>query len=462
MLRASIALLSLAAALSAQVSMTHLGTVDCTSTGVASNAQFIGTNLSAMAWNGTDLFVAGFNNQGIAGPTGICKVSTALTTPTFSTAFGVNPLTPGSRGYSGLDVDGTQLVASYDPGASDPNGITSWTLAGAPMWSKAARGGSGVGLDVGWLALVDSGVAWTTFGSGRRILQDSAAGTDIYTSADGMIIQTTGVTSSFWRDMTFDPLTGDVWLRRSNKVVACDRVAGNSVANSRIVVDAPAADTVNQQNIAFCRTGGDNVIFWNNRSGAANAQLWTNVIQCNRASDGSALTIDWRGFTAPNSAGAYDFSYDEASGTLAISDFVNKVVHVFAVSTFEEYGTPCIGAGNFPLLLDGSGDLRAGGALTYTLSQAAPFSIGGFAFGASRDFTPLPFPGGCFVHVTPILFTEGVFFTGVLGNGSGLGSITFTVPPGLSNQLLTAQGFCLENGDLAQIKTSNGVEVLFR
>jgi hypothetical protein len=462
MLRASITLLALAASLTAQVSMTHLGTVDCTSTGVAANSQFIGTNLSAMAWNGTDLFVAGFNNQAIAGATGICKVSTALTTPTFGAAFGVNLLTPGSRGYSGLDVDGTQLVAAYDAGATDPNGITSWSLAGTANWAKAARGGSGVGLDVGWFGLVDSGTGWTTFGSGRRSLQDNLTGTDIYTSANGMIIQTTGVTSSFWRDMTFDPLTGDVWLRRSNKVVACDRTAGNSVSNSRIVVDAPAADNINQQNIAFCRTGTENVLFWNNRSAGAFGQLWTNVIQCNRASDGSPMTIDWRGFTAANSAGAYDFSFDEATNTLAVSDFVNKVVHVFAVSTYTNYGTACIGAGNFPLLLGGSGDLRVGGPLTYTLSQAAPFSLGGFAFGAARDNTPLPFPGGCLLHVNPLLFTEGIFFTGVLGNGSGLGTLTFTIPAGLTGQTLTAQGFCLENGDLNQLKTSNGVEVLFQ
>ncbi|MEQ1631286.1 MAG: hypothetical protein ABL997_02860 [Planctomycetota bacterium] len=461
MLRATLVLVTFAAASIAQVSMTHLGTVDVASTSIATNPQFIGTNPSAMAWNGTDLWVAGFNNQALAGPAGIAKCSTALTAPTFGTAFGVGLLTPGSRGYSGLDVDGTHLVAAYDVGASDPNGITAWDLNGNFLWAKAARAGSGVGIDPGFVTIVDPGTGWTTFGSGRRVLQDNVTGADIYTTATGMIIQVTGETNTFWRDMTFDPLLGDIWLRRSNDVVAADRVGGNLVANARVVVDAPAADSVNQQNIAFCRTGAENVVFWNLRSGGANGQLWTNVLQCNRASDGAAMTIDWRGFTSVNGSGAYDFSFDEGTNTLAISDFSNKVVHVFAVSTFKEYGTSCLGAGNFPLLLDGTGDLRAAGQLTYTLSQAAGLSIGGFAFGATQDFTPLPFPGGCFVHVAPLLFTEGVFFTGVFGPGSGLGSLTFTVPPGLSNQGLTAQGFCLENGDLAQIKTSNGIEVLF-
>ena len=55
------------------------------------------------------------------------------------------------------------------------------------------------------------------------------------------------------------------------------------------------------------------------------------------------------------------------------------------MSTFKNYGTACIGAGGFPLLLGGSGDLRPAGQLTYTLSQAAPFSLGGFAFGAVAE-----------------------------------------------------------------------------
>ena len=441
--------------------MTHLGTVDVASASISANPQFTGTNPSAMAWNGTDIWVAGFNNQGAIGTTGIAKCGTALTAPTWGTAFGVSLVTPSLRGYSGLDVDGTRLVAAYDFGAIDPNGITAWDLNGTFLWAKSARGGSGVGIDPGFVTVIDQGTGWTTFGSGRRVLQDNGTGADIYTTANGMIIQVTGQTNTFWRDMTFDPLTGDIWLRRSNDVVACDRAGGNLVANARMVVDAPAADSVNQQNLAFCRTGAENVVFWNLRSGAANGQVWTNVIQCNRASDGAAMTIDWRGFTSINGSGAYDFSFDETTNTLAISDFSNKVVHIFAVSTFKNYGTACIGAGGFPVLLGGSGDLRPAGQLTYTLSQTAPFSLGGFAFGATQDFTPLPFPGGCFVHVAPLLFTEGIFFTGVLGNGSGFGTLTFTVPAGLNNQSLTAQGFCLENGDLAQIRTSNGVEVLF-
>lgn len=464
MLRTSLVIVSLAAAATAQVSMTLVGTIDVASASAAGNPQYVGTNPSCIAWNGTDLYVGGYNNTGAVGATGIAKCSTALTTPTWGAAFGAQPATPSLRGYTGLDVDGTHLVATFDPGLSDPNGLTSWDLAGNPQWAKALRGSCSVGIDPGHFTVVDPGVGYTNFGSGRRILQDNTTGADIYTSANGMIIQVTGETNTFWRDMDYDPLLGDVYLRRSNDVVACDRTGGNSVANNRVLVDAPAADFINMQNLALVRQATDTVVFWNLRNNAAVGQLFTSSIQCNRTADGAAMTIDWGPFTAANGAGAYDFSYHEASGTLAISDFINKLVHVFAVSVFKPYGTACVGNGNFPLLLGASGDLRAGGSLTYTITQADSFSIAGFAFGAFQDFTPLPNPpflGNCFIHVAPILFTEGVFFTGVLAPGSGTGSLTFTVPSGLTGQGITAQGFCLQGGILDDIRTSNGIEVVF-
>lgn len=464
MIRASLTLVSLAAAASAQVSMTLVGTIDVASATLASNPQYVGTNPSCIAWNGTDLFVAGYNNTAAAGITAIAKCSTALTTPTWGTAFGAQPSTPSLRGYTGLDVDGTQLVAAFDPGVADPNGLTSWTLAGTSIWAKNNRGSCGVGLDPGHFTLVDQGTGYINFGSGRRSLINSANGTDIYTPANGMIVQVTGETNTFWRDMAFDPLIGDIYLRRSNDVVACDRTGGNSVANARVLADAPAADFINMQNLAVVRTNTDTVVFWNLRNNASVGQAFTNVIQCTRTVDSASMTIDWGTFVAANSAGAYDFSYDETSGTLAISDFVNKLVHVFAVSVFKPYGTACVGNGNFPLLLGASGDLRPGGALTYTITQADSFSIAGFAFGAFQDFTLLPNPpflGNCFVHVTPVLFTEGVFFTGVLAPGSGTGSLTFTVPPGLAGQGITAQGFCLQGGILDDLRTSNGIEIIF-
>ena len=461
MLRSSLAILSCAAALSAQVSMNFVGTVDISSCTNSANPEFIGINPACVAWDGTDLYIAGYNNQAGPGISGIVRLSNALTTPTFGTPFGVIAATPGQRGYTGLDINKLtgQLAAAHDFGSVSVDGIACYDLNGTQQWVKSARGGSGVGFDPGYFTVLDFGVAWTTFGSGRRALQDQATGADIYdTSATGGIILPTGSAGLFWRDVDFDPLTGDLWARKGNKVIGATRSGGNSFTPFTLV-DTTQADFTNYQTIAFIRQGAEQFVIWNDRTGGAAGQVWTTVINCTRTSDGAPLTIDWGTFASANGAGAYDFSYDDDSGTLAISDFSNRLVHIFAVTAFKPFGTGCVGAGNFTPILEARGDARPNGALSFTISQGAGLSLGGFAFGAYQDNTPLPLPGNCPLHVTPLLFTEGLFFTGVGGDGSGTGSFTVPVPPGLSFQPLTVQGFILENGSLSGVRTTNGIEL---
>ena len=57
-------MLTMAAGLAAQVNLVHMGGVALTSTSDPLNAEYIGNKPSAVAWNGTDLYVAGFNNSG--------------------------------------------------------------------------------------------------------------------------------------------------------------------------------------------------------------------------------------------------------------------------------------------------------------------------------------------------------------------------------------------------------------
>ena len=170
------------------VTLTHLGTVDLDSTADPLNAEYIGTNPSAVAWDGTDLYVAGFNNGGAAADTGIIKVTDALGAATLGSTFGARS-TPSLRGFSGLDISGGTIASAYDAGGSDPRGIEAYDSTGSLLWSKAGRGGSGVGMDPGFGG-ADAGVAWTTFGSGRRALQDTATGADIYDGTNGAVIFT--------------------------------------------------------------------------------------------------------------------------------------------------------------------------------------------------------------------------------------------------------------------------------
>lgn len=460
MLRPALAVLSLlsfAATTSAQVAMNLLATVDVSSTANGTNPEYIGNNPIAVAWNGTDLFLAGFNSSGAAGNAAICKISNALTTPTPNAAFGIVTGTPNVRGYIGLDVLGSTLVASYDPGAVSPVGITAWDLNGVSLWAKSGRGGSGVAFDPGFFGL-DSGVGWTTFGAGRRFLQNAATGVDIYDATNGMIFNPTPSPGTNWRDMEFDAQTGDIWLRSNNHVVAATRVAGNTLVNQRIVVTpATAANTVVSQNLAFIRQPAGEIVFWNDRAVTQAGQSFAGVVLCNRASDGAPVSVAW-GTTLPATGNAaYDFSYDEASKTLAICDFWNRAVYIYQVTVFAPYGAGCAGQGNFTPLLEGSGSAVGNGVLTYTLSQTAPLSVGLFAFGDTQASAPLPFPYFCNVLVAPLILVGGVFVTPPGPSGSGVGSISIPVPVGVSGYNLTAQGFVLENADLAQTVASNGV-----
>ena len=122
MLRPLIVVSSCALSLSAQVSLTHLGTVDVAVTSNSANPEYIGSNPSAVAWDGTNLWLAGYNNAPGNNDTAIIRVDNALTAPTFGVPFGVVMATPNSRGYSGLAIDPVagRLVSAHDFGSVTP------------------------------------------------------------------------------------------------------------------------------------------------------------------------------------------------------------------------------------------------------------------------------------------------------------------------------------------------------
>jgi hypothetical protein len=324
-----IATAGLATAASAdQVNLKQIGSIEMTAAMFSADSA-AGQTASAIAWNGTDLFVAGYQNGASnTGTTGIIKISDALGAASVGAAFGVNA-TPGSRGYSGLDISGGMLAAAFDDGAVDAQGITAWDMSGNQLWAKSARGGSGVGFDPGFNG-ADAGVAWTTFGSGRRALQDAATGADIYTTADGMII-TPDFQGSFWRDMDFAS-NGDMVARRSNDVVLLNRTGGNSGSASLLVENNENGAFVNGQNVSYVESGtyGDFVIY-NDRASTSLGQSSGDVLKAVRA-DGSVITLNFFGGPAFDLGnGYYDFSYDAATDTLAILDFINRQVYIFSV-----------------------------------------------------------------------------------------------------------------------------------
>jgi hypothetical protein len=347
--RAWILVSALAGSANAQIVLTQLApAVDLSSTSGAGGASFIGANPSAVAWDGTTLWVAGFNNSGLSGDVAIVRVSTPLATPTISNAFGVRAGTVSSRGYTGLAIQGTNLAAAYDNGASDPNGIVVYDASAlAPLWSQAARGSSGVDFDPDFNAAggpQGTGTGWTTFGSGRRALNDTPTGGVIWSTANGMIFD--GAIGTVWRDIVFDPQTGDLYARNDNRLTKSVRSGSNATGASTVIGGLVTAAGFLGQNVEFLDTVFGDFLILNDRADSGVTQSLFTVVKAFSTS-GSAATITWpAGFTPPVSTAWYDFSYHSASETLAVLDFTGRAVYLFGVGTTQAGTSFCSGDGS--------------------------------------------------------------------------------------------------------------------
>ncbi|MEL7485404.1 MAG: hypothetical protein AAFN41_13760, partial [Planctomycetota bacterium] len=127
---------------------------------------------------------------------------------------------------------------------------------------------------------------------------------------------------------------GDMVARRSNDVVFFDRTGANSGSASLLVENNENGPFVNGQNVAFVDNSafGDFVI-WNDRTGAGLGQAASDVIKVTDL-NGNDLTLSLAligGGSLDTGNGYYDFSWDAASQTLAVLDFANRQVSIFAV-----------------------------------------------------------------------------------------------------------------------------------
>jgi len=326
---ALVAMGTMAGTANAEFALELLGTVNVDVTSDPTQPSFIGNNPSAVAWNGTDLWVAGFNQSGVNADTGIVKISDALGAQTFGSTFGALD-TPTGRGFSGLDMKDGVLAAAWDDGAEDANGIRAFAGSdGSELWAQSARGGSGVAHDPGFKG-VDSGVAWTQFGSGRRALNDSTTGEVIYDLTNGMIINDAGQ-GTFWRDMDFAP-NGDIVLREGNNLGMLTRTGGNSLTDGMVLFDSdPEADFVNGQNVSYMSTGFGDFIIFNDRKVTDPDQSPDDVLKLYDVASDTMLDLTGIEGLADLGNGYYDFDFHAPSGTLAIMDFANRDVAIYAV-----------------------------------------------------------------------------------------------------------------------------------
>jgi hypothetical protein len=377
-----------AATANAQISLFELSRYNLNSTSNAANAEFIGSNPIAIGWNGSSMYVAGLNSGTGTVNTSVIQITNASTsargliTPTYSSTFGTLS-TVASRGYTGLSLKGNSLAASWDNGSNSPNGIQmfnaatntrTWNLTNNGTSTTAnigtTRGYAGPDFDPGYVvsgtSQGGSGLAWVTQGQGRRFLNDTTSGTAIYTTTannpsgaqQGMIINI-APTSTTWRDIAFDPNSGNLYTRVNNQVSRTNRTgantdlspsgtaglsdvivaltANNAVGTNLGYLDSVAAGTVN--------TYTGDVLVYNDRASNAAGQLWTSTILFATTS-GSPLPATWDfiGGSAPGTGNAlYDFQWDSASQTLAVVDFTNRTASIFTTSVPEPTTTAVAG-----------------------------------------------------------------------------------------------------------------------
>ncbi|MEY4674464.1 MAG: hypothetical protein RL148_2248 [Planctomycetota bacterium] len=453
--------LAVASSASAQVVLSQIAEVDV-QTSVVGN---IGNNPSAIAFDGTNLYVAGFYNgsPGTTGQSAMVKISNVLTTPTVGTLFGIDPVTPASRGYSGLDWHNGFLYAAFDPGSVNANGITCWDANGTQVWAKSARGGSSVARDPGVPGgnpAFGTGIAWTQFagsagGPQGRALQDALTGLDIWGLQTGFSLSSP--TAQYFRDMDFDDQTGDLWYRANNNLYVARRTGDNAATTAVVALD-PETTPRNMQNVVYVRTPTGSVVLYNDRDAAVTGQLFVDVMRAMRP-DGTPDRLDLGTFSPLAGSAAYDFAYHEPTQVLAISDFTNRKVYFFNVTVPPSYGygAGCADSSSFVPRHTSSGTLLGGsGVLTLQVDNATPAAPAFFAFGFGK--TQIPLGNGCDILVGGLSsFFLGPVFTAPGLPGSGAASAPFAVPPGYSGVGFNTQAVVLDNG---AIVLSNGLQTI--
>ncbi|MCY3001756.1 MAG: hypothetical protein NTV21_08125, partial [Planctomycetota bacterium] len=330
--KAALSSLTLCAVASAQLQFNRVATVDLNSTSSNANPEFIGSNPSAVAWDGSDLIVAGFNGGTSAATVSLIRVSNVLGSPSFGATFGALAATPASRGYSGIAVDGGKVAAAHDNGAATATGVALYDAStGSLLWQIGttgtnARGMAGIDFDPGFGG-VDLGVNFLEQGSGRRRLVNTTTGTFIYTSANGAIINLTPLATG-WRDHAFDPATGDLYTRVNNDLSKHTRTGGNAFSPNARIVDVTDVSTVAGQNVEFLDTAFGSFLIYNDRP-STGTQSFSSAVRIVNTSGTPATFNFGPSFSPATAAGFYDFAWDTVNDRLAVLDFANRKVYVF-------------------------------------------------------------------------------------------------------------------------------------
>jgi hypothetical protein len=323
---------------SAQIQLSLLSTVSLTPSMGA------GIQPSAVAWDGTNAWVGAYNNSGAVNNTFIVPVTNAVTAPTLGTSFG-SFSTANARGISSLSVNSSGvLLASLDNGAGTASSVRGFTgSTGASLWSlgggtpDAGKRGDGSAFDPGFNGTGSNagGASFLSIGSGRRFVVDPSTGAYLNGAAGGSdAIINFATVSTTWRDLAFDPATGDLYTRESNRIGKAARTANNAFSASTVLVPSIGNAANDNQNIAFVNASVSSFLLVNDRQSAAAGQQLGTVLKA-FSPTGAALSLAFTGINpvTTTGVGAYDFSFNARTNTLAVSDFTNKNLYIFSVSS---------------------------------------------------------------------------------------------------------------------------------
>ncbi|HRX85649.1 MAG TPA: PEP-CTERM sorting domain-containing protein [Phycisphaerae bacterium] len=200
---------TLIGAASQAAEFTHVSTIDL-------SAQFnsgtgYGSNPLSVAFDGTNAYVGGFNNNSTADNIGVVKVSNIFGgSATFSPLAPTQFSSPAFRGLDALGYDSatSSVLMAHDSGSASTSFISRRDTAGTNVWTVTNPQSSrpmAMAVDPIGNGTGSPGVAFGVQGSGRRRLLNMADGTDLYNGSNGGIINSSPTSfGSAWRGMAFD------------------------------------------------------------------------------------------------------------------------------------------------------------------------------------------------------------------------------------------------------------------
>ena len=301
------------------------------------NPWFFGKNVASVAWDGTDFYVGGqsFDASGSAIAKVRPQVGTTSGSYLLSGAFGFQA-TSSTRGVQDLAIrasDGALGVAT-DFGANNNAGIRLFNSTGGAMGTSAfGNRANGVHFDP-----TDGRLTALSLGHGRvlKVNDDGSTyndGVKNWDTAAGPVIF---LTSSTHRDLTMD--SGGNLFFRAQTAIHTTTLNPDGLGYAPVTVQVPSvANNVNGQNIEQINGGGSlfaDFNLYSVRATTGAGQSWTSIIK-GISNGGVAVNVEWDFLDAfgdaPTGSGYYDFSYDAATRTVAVSDFANNNVHIFSV-----------------------------------------------------------------------------------------------------------------------------------